>query len=421
MTDTEEINVEYVLLAEFDVDKGVTLRQQYPKPITKDAESIGSLMLPDGAHHRDIDWVTFLVKVPLSDVEDNSEYIKFLEKKRKKGSFLATAYIYRDNEDWAFLGDCDKPCAVWIQESTLHIRSPSGIDIKIEAHRGLSYTVDQNQMHIVHNKYGIAYALHFPQHESQELFRKQMQEMQFNAENDELASFLDDIMFSKEEEDAWKIDEVSEHKLMYCHCLVKTMRDSGFRRGASMKSIAICSSFPFVHIFKEIVDLALSRYFDDPSESVLVDLYDSLNMLDMKSIPRLSPAQKSVCRNMWLSTRRMEKKFELSFVDTKKNCASTLMQLSGRSWRAVLDFLAESVPKQLHDNFQCDSIAKAHHLPWHTVPGPYFVQHGFVSNHDASSAPLWIDLQGFPIRKPRQCEQRDTNSRVYCWSEQPDV
>eukprot|EP00002_Diphylleia_rotans_P020534 TRINITY_DN3982_c0_g1_i3.p1 TRINITY_DN3982_c0_g1~~TRINITY_DN3982_c0_g1_i3.p1 ORF type:complete len:374 (+),score=73.55 TRINITY_DN3982_c0_g1_i3:96-1217(+) len=318
MTDTEEINVEYVLLAEFDVDKGVTLRQQYPKPITKDAESIGSLMLPDGAHHRDIDWVTFLVKVPLSDVEDNSEYIKFLEKKRKKGSFLATAYIYRDNEDWAFLGDCDKPCAVWIQESTLHIRSPSGIDIKIEAHRGLSYTVDQNQMHIVHNKYGIAYALHFPQHESQELFRKQMQEMQFNAENDELASFLDDIMFSKEEEDAWKIDEVSEHKLMYCHCLVKTMRDSGFRRGASMKSIAICSSFPFVHIFKEIVDLALSRYFDDPSESVLVDLYDSLNMLDMKSIPRLSPAQKSVCRNMWLSTRRMEKKFELSFVDTKK-------------------------------------------------------------------------------------------------------
>ena len=47
--------VEYVLLAEFDIDKGSTLREAYPQRVPGyDDSHFAEIMLPEGAHNRDV-------------------------------------------------------------------------------------------------------------------------------------------------------------------------------------------------------------------------------------------------------------------------------------------------------------------------------------------------------------------------------
>ncbi|GAA5868799.1 hypothetical protein JCM1840_005123 [Sporobolomyces johnsonii] len=57
--------VDYVLLAEFDIDEGSVLRHQYPAPTGTDEHLLAEHMLPDGAHDRTEDWTVFyLNQVP---------------------------------------------------------------------------------------------------------------------------------------------------------------------------------------------------------------------------------------------------------------------------------------------------------------------------------------------------------------------
>ncbi|BGP39727.1 hypothetical protein JCM10450v2_003696 [Rhodotorula kratochvilovae] len=58
-------HVEYVLLAEFDIDQGSILKHQYPAPTGTDEHLLAEHMLPDGAHDRAEDWTVFyLNQVP---------------------------------------------------------------------------------------------------------------------------------------------------------------------------------------------------------------------------------------------------------------------------------------------------------------------------------------------------------------------
>lgn len=62
----------FVLLAEFDIDRGSTLAHVYPnKDLVKehDDHTLAELMLPDGAHARSEDWTVFLIKNPSQDTE----------------------------------------------------------------------------------------------------------------------------------------------------------------------------------------------------------------------------------------------------------------------------------------------------------------------------------------------------------------
>ena len=43
--------IEAVLFAEFDIDKGSVLRQQYPEKVSDDEGLLAELMLPEGTHN----------------------------------------------------------------------------------------------------------------------------------------------------------------------------------------------------------------------------------------------------------------------------------------------------------------------------------------------------------------------------------
>ncbi|KAJ2582153.1 hypothetical protein IWW49_005739, partial [Coemansia sp. RSA 1797] len=67
--DDEQRNVEYILLAEFDIDRGAILKHQYPRPTGADDSHLAELMLPDGAHARESDWTMFFLNQKAPDDE----------------------------------------------------------------------------------------------------------------------------------------------------------------------------------------------------------------------------------------------------------------------------------------------------------------------------------------------------------------
>ncbi|KAI7871134.1 docking domain of Afi1 for Arf3 in vesicle trafficking-domain-containing protein [Spinellus fusiger] len=62
-------HVQYILLAEFDIDKGASLKYQYPTNTGTDEHILSELMLPDGAHLRAEDWTIFCLNQMIPDPE----------------------------------------------------------------------------------------------------------------------------------------------------------------------------------------------------------------------------------------------------------------------------------------------------------------------------------------------------------------
>lgn len=60
-------SVEYVLVAEFDIDKGPTVSHQYPQALSSDVKQLAELMLPDQTHVRSEDWTIFFLHFTPTD------------------------------------------------------------------------------------------------------------------------------------------------------------------------------------------------------------------------------------------------------------------------------------------------------------------------------------------------------------------
>ena len=73
-------NVEYVLLAEFDIDKGSTVRHQYPKTCPISENILADLMLPEGAHLRETDWTYFFLRESERQNKQNNDKSRRLTK-----------------------------------------------------------------------------------------------------------------------------------------------------------------------------------------------------------------------------------------------------------------------------------------------------------------------------------------------------
>ncbi|KAK9372977.1 docking domain of Afi1 for Arf3 in vesicle trafficking-domain-containing protein [Lipomyces chichibuensis] len=174
-------HVEYILAAEFDVDKGPTVKYQYPRRIEGDEELLAELMLPDQAHTREEDWTVF-----------------FLHKRPKSSNV-----------------------------------------------RGRSSSREHNSM-------------------------------------------------------------------LYALNLANTKVTSDAKRGAIVRAMAICTRHSFIQIYKPILLLAMTEYFDNLNIDVLKNLYHSLNAMDISSMPSFEPYEKQILssnsmRNLFVERFHVER------------------------------------------------------------------------------------------------------------------
>lgn len=174
-------NIEHILLAEFDIDKGSTLKHQIPGPIPNYADDfLADRMLPDGAQNQEWDWTLFFLN------------------REVHYSNRASA---DDMESWEVIGNEERGRA------------------------------------------------------------KQMKEVGKMGVNNK--------------------NERDDEKPLYCLTLIHCRKDETVRRGATIRSIAICSRLPFVNVFRPLLFRALQEYFHEEDVGVLQCLYSSINNTDL--------------------------------------------------------------------------------------------------------------------------------------------
>ncbi|KAK9475503.1 spindle pole body interacting protein [Dipodascopsis tothii] len=175
--DLDENHVDYILVAEFDVDAGPVVSHQYPKPIEGDKHLLAELMLPDQAHTRRQDWTIF-----------------FLHKVTDRGENIL-------------------------------------VDTEAEKDTSLVYVLN----------------------------------------------------------------------------CVNTKHDKDVRRGAIVKSMAICTRHPFLQVFKPVLILALEKYLLSPSVLILRSLYESINAMDLSGMPLLTVYERTTLGSSQLKDMFIER------------------------------------------------------------------------------------------------------------------
>ncbi|KAI8640915.1 docking domain of Afi1 for Arf3 in vesicle trafficking-domain-containing protein [Parasitella parasitica] len=114
-------HVQYILLAEFDIDKGANLKYQYPNETGTDEHILSELMLPDGAHLRAEDWTIFCLNQLTPDPNQDAEQVKAGSAK----PLLYVLNLVRTKHDvTARRGARVKAMAICTRHQYLHIYKP---------------------------------------------------------------------------------------------------------------------------------------------------------------------------------------------------------------------------------------------------------------------------------------------------------
>ncbi|KAI8072518.1 docking domain of Afi1 for Arf3 in vesicle trafficking-domain-containing protein [Gongronella butleri] len=122
MTDGAQQHVQFILLAEFNIDKGASLAYQYPKDTGTDESVLSELMLPDGAHLRSEDWTIFYLNQMIPDMTNEKQ----IERSDKDKPLLYVLNLVRTQHDAsARRGAHVKAMAICTQHRFLHIYKPA--------------------------------------------------------------------------------------------------------------------------------------------------------------------------------------------------------------------------------------------------------------------------------------------------------
>ncbi|KAG0166931.1 hypothetical protein DFQ28_003399 [Apophysomyces sp. BC1034] len=114
-------HVHYILLAEFDIDKGASLEYQYPSETGTDEHVLSELMLPDGAHLRAEDWTIFCLNQMIPDPEKEQDIVRDDAEK----PLLYVLNLVRTKHDaTARRGARVKAMAICTRHQFLHIYKP---------------------------------------------------------------------------------------------------------------------------------------------------------------------------------------------------------------------------------------------------------------------------------------------------------
>ncbi|OAD65380.1 hypothetical protein PHYBLDRAFT_26314 [Phycomyces blakesleeanus NRRL 1555(-)] len=114
-------HVQYILLAEFDIDKGASLKYQYPNETGTDEHILSELMLPDGAHLRAEDWTIFCLNQMIPDPETEQDVLRSDNEK----PLLYVLNLVRTKHDvTARRGARVKAMAICTHHQFLHIYKP---------------------------------------------------------------------------------------------------------------------------------------------------------------------------------------------------------------------------------------------------------------------------------------------------------
>lgn len=174
---------------------------------------------------------------------------------------------------------------------------------------------------------------------------------------------LDEFFWiSPNQESIQTVDDPSK-RLLYGINLVFNKADSSVRRGAIVKSIAIFSRYHFVEIFREPLLITLEKYYTQPGESTLRELYEALNFVQLDICPRPNIIEQSLMH--WgISHTNISSTYNprsISFQSQSQSQSQSSSNYSLIDYTPSKWYYTESIA--LFDN-----LSLPIHIPLHTTP-----------------------------------------------------
>eukprot|EP01111_Echinosteliopsis_oligospora_P018977 TRINITY_DN8966_c0_g1_i1.p1 TRINITY_DN8966_c0_g1~~TRINITY_DN8966_c0_g1_i1.p1 ORF type:complete len:669 (+),score=182.08 TRINITY_DN8966_c0_g1_i1:232-2238(+) len=301
-------HVEYILLAQFDIDKGSVIKHQFPRPTGVEEQLLAELMLPDGAHKRDDDWTVFFLNRGQAENNANSSDGKkgsLSSGKNSTQKMEAYAYQYSQTDDtqqgWDMLSQ--DIMSIIIHPNMILINSADGKhNYQIEYHEALEYTQLETMFSCVLVDATTALGLRFTNTSDENVFLNKIDQM-IKTAVDPTSTPTPSPAPTKEKEKEKKeattttpAEGDEPMPFLYCLNFLHNMKDDTVKRGAVVRSLAVCTRLNYIHIYKPFMMLALQKYFQNPSEEVLADLFDAFNGMDLDQMPRLNYNQKIILR-----------------------------------------------------------------------------------------------------------------------------
>lgn len=292
----------FVLLAEFDIDKGSVLREQYPSPTQIKETSLAEIMLPEGAHLRDTDWTAFHVfkKSSLCASVDSNDSSSV------SSNDPPAAVIHVTNEDPfagldAFLQAGNNANS---DSSASEVRSELPADRPVE---GLEHERTRcDEQHAVSS---------LPSSTSNSTSASSVEQvsdaLSFQSLSDTTNTFSsstspstttqkirspqqhEEGLYSLYPQD-FKEGTVDDSLMLYGFSVMRKKTDSSVRRGAVVRAVAIITPYRFYSVFQPLLEQAL---LDGPfDEHLLPSIYRIINNLNLSppAFPSLSIVEQNV-------------------------------------------------------------------------------------------------------------------------------
>lgn len=230
--------IEYIFAAEFDNEKGVSVKCCYPSlPKQLNENTLASYMIPDGVHKRGFDTTTFKLKMESDSDDDLIGLIRQEFNYRKP-----LVCLYKKKLNWNPLlksENVKEKFEVTLIENSLYVQA-------LKDQKSFNFKIAQIQ----------EFALIC---ESIITFKLDSEDYGFEFVDSKNANLLDlffSVYLAKENSESKK---TGMEKTFSFFNAVKVMKNKDFKRDALIRSIAICSST--INNFPNLVD-ALTPYLD---------------------------------------------------------------------------------------------------------------------------------------------------------------
>eukprot|EP01105_Mastigella_eilhardi_P014274 TRINITY_DN3257_c0_g1_i1.p1 TRINITY_DN3257_c0_g1~~TRINITY_DN3257_c0_g1_i1.p1 ORF type:complete len:506 (-),score=90.21 TRINITY_DN3257_c0_g1_i1:713-2197(-) len=316
-------NVDFIILAEFDILTGSSIRCQYPQLTSIDEGILSELMLPDGCHKRKDDWTVFFLNRPGADKLKLRDSVPGDSTKKKKGKpeqasattsstsptptteptspqqpKVVEGFVYRFQQEAAHLG--------W----RMITQTPQRLKIQLSVPVRIFTAADPTTplLEIARNP----------------LLHVEMLEECFIGLHDSSTTALG-FRFDKDRKDVVKElvshfttmaspEPVIGQAFLYCLNRVTTLLDDSVKRGAKVKALAICSTHHYIDVFRPFIVLTLDRFFACNDVGIIAELFDALNAIDLSQMPKLTDHQRLTLRHTQSTNTQATKKFATSIM-----------------------------------------------------------------------------------------------------------
>lgn len=141
---------------------------------------------------------------------------------------------------------------------------------------------------------GTAYGFRFSTSADEETFQNHINQLVSGGGSPDINSLPQPVI--DEEVPAVPPPEKKPKPFLYCLNFLNNLKDDTVRRGSVVRTLAVCTRHNYIHIYKPFMMLALQRYYANPSEEVLAELYTALNAMDTSQMPSLDDNRKLILR-----------------------------------------------------------------------------------------------------------------------------